>query len=156
METEGGIGVRIKILACAMILGIAAAASAEDGQDAFHHRQDVMKQMGRALYRTVGGVAKGKAEFGPDTVAAAETIARLAPDIPTLFPPGSDVPDSNMKPAILAVPDKVKQLVAGVQAAMPGFVEDVKSGDKTRIASAYATMAKACDACHSEFRRQEK
>lgn len=156
METEGGISVRIKILTCAMVLGMAAAASAEDGQDAFHHRQDVMKQMGRALYRTVGGVAKGKAEFGPDTVAAAETLARLAPDIPTLFVPGSDVPDSNMKPAILSAPDKVKQLVGGVEAAMPGFVEDVKSGDKTRIASAYATMAKACDACHSEFRRQEK
>lgn len=156
MKREGGISVRIKILACAMVLGMVAAASAEDGQDAFHHRQDVMKQMGRALYRTVGGVAKGKAEFGPDTVAAAETLVRLAPDIPTLFVPGSDVPDSNMKPAILSAPDKVKQLVGGVEAAMPGFVEDVKSGDKTRIASAYATMAKACDACHSEFRRQEK
>ena len=147
---------RIKILACAMVLGMAAAASAEDGQDAFHHRQDVMKQMGRALYRTVGGVAKGNAEFGPDTVDAAATLARLAPDIPTLFPPGSDVQDSNMKPAILSAPDKVKQLAGGVQAAMPAFVEDVKSGDKTRLASAYATMAKACDACHSEFRKQEK
>jgi cytochrome c556 len=156
MEREGGIGVRIKILACAMVLGMAATASADDGQDAFHHRQDVMKQMGRALYRTVGGVAKGKTEFGPDTVAAAETLQRLVPDIPTLFPPGSDVADSNAKPAIFTAQDKVKQLVAGVQAAMPGFIEDVKSGDKTRIASAYATMAKACDACHSEFRRQEK
>jgi cytochrome c556 len=155
MKREGGISVRIKILACAMVLGVVAVASAEDGQEAFHHRQDVMKQMGRALYRTVGGVAKGKAEFGPDTVAAAETLQRLAPDIPTLFPPGSDVPDSNIKPAIFSAPDKVKQAVAGVQAAMPGFVEDVKSGDKTRIASAYATMAKACDACHSEFRKEK-
>jgi cytochrome c556 len=38
---------------------------------------------------------------------------------------------------------------------MPGFVADVKSGDKTRIAAAYATMSKACDACHSEFRNDE-
>jgi cytochrome c556 len=111
--------------------------------------------MGRALYVAIGRVAKGRAEFSPDTVAAADTIARLAPEISSLFPPGSDVAGSNMKPEILSAPDKVKQFAAGVQAAMPGFVADVKSGDKARIASAYASMSKACDACHSEFRKEE-
>jgi cytochrome c556 len=147
--------VRTKILACGMLLAMFAAASADDGKAAVQHRLDTMKQMGRALYVTIGRVAKGRTEFGPDMVAAAETLAHLAPDIGTLFPPGSDAPDSNMKPAILSAPDKVKQLVAGVQAAMPAFVADVKSGDKARIASAYAAMSKACDACHSEFRKEE-
>ena len=87
MEREGGIGMRIKILACAMVLGMVAAASAEDGQEAFHHRQDVMKQMGRALYRTVGGVAKGKAEFGPDTVDAAATLRAWHQTFPRYFHP---------------------------------------------------------------------
>jgi cytochrome c556 len=114
-----------------------------------------MKAMGRALYLGVGRVAKGRAEFGPDTVAAAETLARLAATIGTLFPPGSDGPDSNMKPAILAAPDRVAQLVASVQSAMPDFVAEVKSGDKARIASAAAAMNKACDACHNDFRKEE-
>jgi cytochrome c556 len=147
--------VRTTILVCGTLLALIAAASAEDGKAAYEHRLDTMKQMGRALYVTIGRVAKGRTEFSPDTVTAAETIARLAPNIGTLFPPGSDVPGSNMKPEILSAPDKVKQFAAGVQAAMPGFVADVKSGDKARIASAYAAMSKACDACHSEFRREE-
>ena len=138
-----------------MLLVLAASALGADGKAAYEHRLDTMKQMGRALYVTVGRVAKGRTEFGPDTVTAAETIARLAPNIGTLFPPGSDVAGSNMKPEIFAAPDKVTQFAAGVQAAIPGFVADVKSGDKARIAGAYAAMSKACDACHSEFRREE-
>ena len=141
--------------ALAAIFLLAGSALAEDGSAAFEHRRDTMKAMGRALYLGVGRVAKGRAEFGPDTVTAAETLAKLAATIGTLFPPGSDVPDSNMKPAILAAPDKVTQLAAAVQAAMPGFVAEVKSGDKARIAAAAAAMNKACDACHSEFRKEE-
>ena len=114
-----------------------------------------MKAMGRALYLGVGRVAKGRAEFGPDTVTAAETLAKLVATIGTLFPPGSDVPDSNMKPAILSAPDRVAQLAAAVQAAMPGLVVEVKSGDKARIAAAAAAMNKACDACHNDFRKEE-
>ena len=146
---------RTTILVCGMLLAMAATVSAEDGKAAYEHRLDTMKQMGRALYVAIGRVAKGRTEFGPDTVAAAETIAHLSPEIGSLFPPGSDVPGSNMKPEILGAPDKVKEFAAGVQKAMPGFVADVKSGDKARIASAYAAMSKACDACHNEFRREE-
>jgi cytochrome c556 len=147
--------VRTTILVCGMLLALLAAASAMDGKAAYEHRLDTMKQMGRALYVVIGRVAKGRTEFSPDTVAAAETIERLAPEIGSLFPPGSDVPGSNMKPEILLAPEKVKQFAAGVQAAMPGFVADVQGGDKARIASAYAAMSKACDACHTEFRREE-
>jgi len=137
------------------VLSLGTVALAEDGRAAFQKRHDTMKEMGRALYLVVGRVAKGRSEYGPDTVAAAENLARLVTTISTLFPPGSDVADSNMKPSILAAPDKVAQLVAAVQAAMPEFVVDVKSGDKARIAVAYTTMTKACDACHSDFRKEE-
>ena len=137
------------------VLSLGTVSLAEDGRAAFQKRHDTMKEMGRALYLVVGRVAKGRSDYGPDTVAAAEDLARLVTTIGTLFPPGSDVADSNMKPSILAAPDKVAQLVATVQAAMPGFVVDVKSGDKERIAAAYTKMSKACDACHSDFRKEE-
>ena len=139
---------------CALIV-LPPAAHADDGRAAFEHRRDTMKAMGRSLYLGIGRVAKGRAEFGPDTVAAADTLAKLAATIGTLFPPGSDVPDSNMKPAILAVPNRVAELAASVQAAMPDFVAEVRSGDRARIAAVAATMNKACDACHNEFRKEE-
>jgi cytochrome c556 len=147
--------VRRKQLAAAMCgLSVLLMAAADD-HAAFEQRRDTMKAMGRALYLGVGRVAKGRAEFGPDTVAAAEALAKLAATIGTLFPPGSDVADSNMKPTILSAPDQVTQLAAAVQAAMPGFVAEVKSGDRVRIAAAAASMNKACDACHNDFRKEE-
>ena len=143
------------LAALAAVLLLATSALAEDGKAAFEQRRDTMKAMGRVLYIDVGRVAKGRAEFGPDTVAAAETLARLAATIGTLFPPGSDVPGSAMKPALLASPDKVTQLVASVQATTPGLVAEVKSGDRTRIAAAVGAMNKACDACHNDFRKED-
>jgi cytochrome c556 len=143
---------QLAVVVCGLSILLAAAT---DGRAAFEQRRDTMKAMGRALYLGVGRVAKGRAEFGPETVAAAETLAKLAATIGTLFPPGSDVPDSNMKPAILSAPDKVAQLAGAVQAAMPGFVAEVQSGDRARIAAAAAAMNKACDACHNDFRKEE-
>jgi cytochrome c556 len=137
-------------LATAVVL--ATSVLAEDGKAAFEKRRDAMKEIGRAFYVGVGRVVKGRAEYGPDTIIAAETVARLAQTVGTLFPPGSDVDGSKIKPAIFAAPDKVTQMVAAMQAAAPGFVADVKSGDKARIAAGYATMSKACDACHDDYR----
>jgi cytochrome c556 len=150
-------GKRLVAAICGLIvlLLLSAAAHADDGRAAFEHRRDTMKAMGRALYLGVGRVAKGRAEFGPDTVAAADTLAKLAATIGTLFPPGSDVPDSNMKPAILAASDRVAQLAASVQSAMPDFVAEVRSGDRARIAVAAVAMNKTCDACHNDFRKEE-
>jgi cytochrome c556 len=142
-------------IVCGLSVLLAAAALAPDGRAAFEQRRDTMKAMGRALYLSIGRVAKGRADFGPDTVAAAEHLAKLAATIGTLFPPGSDVADSNMKPAILGAPDQVVRLAAAVQAAMPGFVTEVKSGEKPRIAAAVAAMNNTCDACHNEFRKEE-
>jgi cytochrome c556 len=146
---------RTGVVAACIVVLLAGAALAAEGNAAFEQRRDTMKAMGRALYIGVGRVVKGRAEYGPDTVAAAETLAHLAATIDTLFPPGSDVPDSNMQPAILRAPEKVSQLAGDVQAAVTALVPEVKSGDKARIATAYAVVNKACDACHSEFRKEE-
>jgi cytochrome c556 len=141
------------MIACSMpAVLLASSVLAQDGKAAFEKRRDMMKELGRVFYVGVGRVVKGRAEYGPDTVVAAETVARLVPTISSLFPPGSNVEGSKMKSAIIDAPDKVTELVAALQAITPGFVSDVKSGDKTRMASSYAAMSKACDACHDDYR----
>jgi len=136
----------------AAVVLLATSVFAQDGKAAFEKRRDTMKEIGRVFYVGIGRVVKGRAEYGPDTVVAVETLARLVPTISSQFPPGSNVDGSKMKPAILDAPDKVAQLVAALQAMTPGFVADVKSGDKTRMTGSYAAMNKACDACHNDYR----
>ena len=131
-------------------------ASLDDGKAAFEHREDTMKHMGRPFYLGIGRVVKGTAAYGPDTVTAAETVASIASTLDrSLFPPGSDVDGSKIKPEIFAASDHVDQLIAAVQSATAQLVPAVKTGDKAAIAAAYTAAADACNACHTEFRKEE-
>jgi cytochrome c556 len=131
-------------------------ASPEEGKAAFERREDTMKRMGRPLYLGIGRVVKGTVAYGPETVVAAETVAALASTLDrTLFPPGSDVAGSRIKPEIFTAADRVDQLIAEVQSATARLVPAVRTGDKMALAAAYNTVADACNACHAKFRKEE-
>lgn len=144
----------LSAIGMAMLLTtIAQAAGPDDGKAAFALREDTMKRMGRALYGPIGRVARGKAEPGPDTITAAETVTALVASLANLFPPGSDVGESRIKPEIFAAKSRVDALVQDVRAAVEGLAPAAKSGDKATIAAAYKVVNDACDACHRDFRK---
>ena len=138
------------------VFPLASGGAAEDSTAAFEKRQDTMKHMGRPLYLGIGRVVKGTTAFGPDTVAAAETVATLAATLDwTLFPPGSDIAESKIKREIFGAREHVEQLIAVVKTATAQLVPAVKRGDRVAIASAYTAVNDACNACHKEFRKEE-
>ena len=147
---------RVLAAGAGALLAAALAAPPEDGKAAFERRADKMKHMGRPLYLGIGRIVKGTAAYGPDTVTAAETVASLASTLDrNLFPPGSDVAESKIKPEIFAANDHVDQLIAAVQTATAQLVPAVKTGDKAAISAAYTAVFNACNACHTEFRKDE-
>jgi cytochrome c556 len=140
----------------ALLAAVSQAAPPDDGKVAFERREDKMKHMGRPFYLGIGRVVKGTAAYGPDTVTAAETVAALASTLDrSLFPPGSDVAESKIKPEIFAANDHVDQLIAAVQAATAKLLPAVKTGDKAAITVAYTAVNNACNACHTKFRKDE-
>jgi cytochrome c556 len=142
--------------AAALLTVVVSAASPEDGKAAYQKREDTMKHMGRPFYLGIGRVVKGTAAYSPDTVTAAETVASLASTLDrTLFPPGSDVEESKIKPEMFSANDHVDQLIAAVQTATKQLLPAVKSGDKAAIIAAYSAVNNACNACHTEFRKEE-
>jgi cytochrome c556 len=144
------------VAAMIAISPLVSGAAAVDGPAAFEKRQDTMKHMGRPLYLGIGRVVKGTAAYGPDTVKAAETVASLAATLDwALFPPGSNVAESKIKPEIFSAEDRVERLIAAVKVATAQLVPAVQSGDKAAIAAAYTTVNDACNACHKEFRKEE-
>ena len=88
-------------------------------------------------------------------MTAAETVVSLSGTLGTLFPSGSDVKDSRMKPEIFAAKEDVDQLTTNVQTATGLLVPAVKSADKSTIAAAYKAVNDACESCHTKFRRSE-
>jgi cytochrome c556 len=149
-------GVLIPVAGTTALLAVAGVASSVDGKAAFERREDTMKHMGRPFYLGIGRVVKGTTAYGPDTVAAAETVASVASTLnTTLFPPGSDVAESKIKPEIFAANDRVDQLIAAVQAATAQLVPAVKTGDKAAISAAYTVVYNARNAYHTQFRQEE-
>src|SRR5690348_16215425 len=149
-------GVLFAVAGTIALLAVAGVASSEGGKAAFERREATMKRMGRPFYLGIGRVVKGTAAYGPDTVAAAETVASVAGTLNrTLFPPGSDVAESKIKPEIFAANDRVDQLIAAVQAATAQLVPAVKTGDMAAISAAYTVVYNACNACHRQFRQEE-
>jgi cytochrome c556 len=149
-------GVLFAVAGTIALLAVAGVASSEDGKAAFERREATMKRMGRPFYLGIGRVVKGTAAYGPDTVAAAETVASVAGTLNrTLFPPGSDVAESKIKPEIFAANDRVDQLIAAVQAATAQLVPAVKTGDMAAISAAYTVVYNARNAYHTQFRQEE-
>jgi cytochrome c556 len=148
----------VVVLACAGPIHAQSGAEGRplaDGKAVFEKRVDTMKHMGRPFYLGIGRVVKGRAPYGPDTVAAAETVAAIANKLDAaLFQRGSDLAESRLEPEIFSAGARVDQLIAAVQQTTAQLVTAVKIGDKTRIAFAYGAVNNACNACHSRFRKE--
>jgi cytochrome c556 len=150
------LGVLVAAGISTLSVGTVFGTSPEDGKAAFERREEAMKRMGRPLYLGIGRVVKGTVAYGPETVVAAETVAALASTLDrSLFPPGSDVAESRIKPEIFTAADRVDQLIAAVKSATVQLVPAVKTGDKAALTAAYDTVADACNACHAKFRKEE-
>jgi cytochrome c556 len=150
------LGVLVAAGISTLSVGTVFGTSPEDGKAAFERREEAMKRMGRPLYLGIGRVVKGTVAYGPETVVAAETVAALASTLDrSLFPPGSDVAESRIKPEIFTAADRVDQLIVAVKSATVQLVPAVRTGDKMALAAAYNTVADACNACHAKFRKEE-
>jgi len=141
---------------CLALALIAVTAAAADGQAVFEKRADAMKQLGKPFYLTIGRAAKGSQPLGPDTVAAAETVAALAKTLqPDLFAPGSDVGGSKIKPEIFQQPERVVALTDAVRTAVAQLVPAAQSGDRAALSAAFGVASQACAACHKAFRTED-
>jgi cytochrome c556 len=142
----------------ALIASAAIAATSEENLAAYKKRDGTMKQIGRNFYVGIGRVVQGRNPYGPQTVTAAETVTKLVAELPALFPPGSDVPESKMNPAILTATTDREALIAQVQQAAVGLVPAVKEGaeNKDVMASVYKAVNDACTACHKKYRYEKE
>lgn len=137
--------------ALGLILAGVAGASAEDGTAVYQKRDDAMKEMGRNFYRPIGNVAKGTAQFGPETTAAAAAVDKVAKTLSVaFFAPGSDVKGSNLKPEAATQQDKVAKYIADMQAATAKLAA---ATDKDGTVAAFQAANATCNACHNDFRK---
>jgi cytochrome c556 len=135
------------------LMAVTIAATPKDNRAAYMHRKEVMKDLGRNFNVAIGKVVTGELKYGPETVTAAEETVRIIPTLPTLFAPGSDLPESHLKSNLFDNRARADAAIADVKKQAVDLVPAVKTGDKQKIATAYQAVYDACDSCHKEFRK---
>lgn len=103
----------------------------------------------------IGGVVKGQRAYNRDEVVQlAERVAFLSHLPWEAFGAGTDSGDTRALPAIWSNPDKFKAAQDRLKAEAAKLVDAAKSGDQGQLKSQFGATAKACSACHDDFRRK--
>jgi cytochrome c556 len=145
------------MLAFGAALAIGAAASiaalAQDKDKAIAERQDFMKKQIRE-WIVVRNYIQGNADQQAAT-AAMDNLAKLVPDVPNHFPPGTagPTPDGKWatKPEVWTQHDKFLAAEKKVTDQVAALGTAVKSGDKAKVEVAFKELD-GCNACHDGFR----
>ena len=126
---------------------------AQDKDKVIADRQDFMKKQTRE-WIVVRNYLQGNADQQAAT-AAVDSLAKLVPDVPNHFPPGTagPAPDGKYatKPEVWSQHDKFLAAEKKVTDQVAALGTAVKSGDKAKAEVAFKELD-GCNACHNDFR----
>jgi cytochrome c556 len=133
-------------------LTVGGGASAQDASKAaYEKRSATMKRLGDAM-KHMNGVVKGEAQYGPDTVKAAETVQSISKDLAGLFPAGSAVGESRAKPNIWTDWDNFKKKADAMRDPADKLIPAVKAG-QTGMGPAVSAVGGTCKGCHDDYQK---
>ncbi len=129
---------------------------AKDRAAAFmHDRHEKYEAMGDAM-KAVSRELKGDSPDLAVVRKSAGIINAFAPQIPSLFPPGTgpDVGKTEAKAEIWQKPDDFVAKAKDFAAAAKAFNAAAQGSDLAAIRAAHGTMGKTCKACHDLYREE--
>ena len=85
---------------------------------------------------------------------AARGLARWAQVLPTMFPEGTQLPESRALPAVWTDRAGFDAKATAFQAATANLAAAAQSGDKAAFAAAYKAVGESCGSCHDSYRAE--
>ncbi|HEY8069769.1 MAG TPA: cytochrome c [Burkholderiales bacterium] len=149
---------RTKLLAIAMAAALGGAsleALAQAKPDVLvKQRQAAMTLQGKYL-GPIGAMLKGAAPYNADTVALnatfLENLARMPWDG---FNPSTQGEKSKTKPEVYKEMDKFKLAYERLETETAKLGAVARAKDEAGVRAAFGGVAKACGACHDDFREK--
>ncbi len=136
-------------------ISTAPAASHEKATGVVKERMELMEGNGKAM-KTLSAMVKGESSYDADEVKTlAKELRADSAQIPKLFPEGSLQPPTEALPAIWQDWPKFQELAQRMGEAS-GAVADAADGGRASMTPAFASLAKTCNACHSDFRKKKE
>ena len=150
---------RTKLLAIAVAAAALGGASLQALAQAkpdvlVKQRQAAMTLQGKYL-GPIGAMLKGAAPYNADTVALnatfLENLARMPWDG---FNPSTQGEKSKAKPAVYKEMDKFKLAYERLETETAKLGVAARAKDEAGVRAAFGGVAKACGACHDDFREK--
>jgi cytochrome c556 len=134
----------------------AAPESREAALKLMHDRHEGMEEIGDA-FKVLGREMKADAPNLDAVRTSSATIARLAPEASSWFPPGTgpDVGKTRAKPEIWQKPADFNAKMRAFQEAANRFDAAAQAGDVAAIKARFGELGKTCKACHDPYRAPE-
>lgn len=132
----------------------AASAQFAKPEDALRYRKAAFSLMNAHMGR-IFRMVQGRAPYEKDAAIRSAEIVEFVGKLPyEAFPPGSDLPDSRAKPAVWKEQAQFKQLASDMQAETVKLTAAAKTGSLETLRDQFRATAKACDACHDNYREK--
>lgn len=101
---------------------------------------------------------KAAAESGADvrTLAfPARSLARWARTLPTMFPAGTNLPNSHALPAVWSDRAGFEARAAAYASAAQALAEAAQDGDRGAFLTQWAAVRQTCSACHDTYKNSD-
>jgi len=98
---------------------------------------------------------KAQADAGADVhtlVFPSRVLARWARTLPTMFPAGTNLPESKALPPVWSDRAGFEARAAAYAAAATAMAEAAQSGDRAVFLTRWAAVRQACSDCHDTYR----
>ena len=149
-----------KAMAIAMALSVGvgvaydAAPQERKPEDQIRMRKGALTVMSWN-FGVIGAMVKGQRPYDQaEATKRAEAVA-FASHLPwEAFGPGTDTGDTRALPAVWQQGDKFKAGQERLQSETAKLVQAAQSGDAGQLKSQFGATAKACSACHDDFRKK--
>lgn len=143
-------------VATAVALGLVAGNSVQafdEHAPTIDYRQGVMGAIGGNVSAIAAVVVDG-ADFGDNLEMHTSQLVDLTQDIPSLFPEGSDFPETDAKEEIWEEWDHFKEYAQDTKDAAQALHAAVEAGEEDQYATRFRDLGQTCKACHDDFRRE--
>jgi len=132
-----------------MLAALSASAWA-DGEAEYKYREGIMKSAGGHMSSMVA-ILRGRVHF--DNLAIhARGMADVAGIMPTVFPEGSRVSDTESSPEIWSDREGFDAAMDQFVAAANQMAVAAESGDMGQVGPAMQALGKSCKGCHDDYR----
>lgn len=149
------------LLVFAGVVAVAFIAQAHEGaKGVVKQRMDSMSAMGDAV-KTIADMVKGKAEYNIDEIrASAQVLTSHADKITGYFPDTEESKKSHVSEALPNIWQDWPEFEAQAQ-NLEKAVSDLEKQaalelDERALRIVFAKTAKACSACHDDFRKPQE